>query len=162
MRSPNHLDGYAASANFKFEEFRCRGQEKGKPCCCHGAVLVHPQVVSVAQMFREYLDEPVRITSAYRCDTYNAAVGGHPGSFHRFGMAADITSRKIRSDMDVLSEELAAILVDTVGPGNGNVIYYPDNNFIHFDVGHQIDDEFVIRRKMADGSIHGYDWSYDG
>lgn len=42
------------------------------------------------QPLRDFLGEPVNISSGYRSAALNAKVGGVPGSFHRRGLAADI------------------------------------------------------------------------
>lgn len=131
------------STNFYGREFRCRGEEEGKPCCCHGAVSVDRRLVTVLQMLREGLGAPVSLTSAFRCDAYNEAVGGHVRSFHRVGMAADTTSIQIRKDMVSAGELLGEIIEDVIGKGNGNVIIYDLRNFIHGDVGHRIGDQLV-------------------
>lgn len=47
---------------------------------------------------RELLDAPVIISSGYRCERLNAAVGGEPDSRHLFGDAADITTPAMSVD----------------------------------------------------------------
>ena len=42
------------------------------------------------QPIRDYFRSPVRVSSWFRCDALNAAVGGAEKSWHRFGCAADI------------------------------------------------------------------------
>lgn len=42
------------------------------------------------QPLRDFLGEPVSISSGYRSAALNEKVGGVPGSFHRRGLAADI------------------------------------------------------------------------
>lgn len=44
----------------------------------------------ILQPLRDALEEPVRVTSAFRSAAVNRAVGGVPGSQHRSGQAADI------------------------------------------------------------------------
>lgn len=46
--------------------------------------------VKVLQPLRNAYGEPIIITSGYRCDKLNKAVGGAKNSHHRYGMAADI------------------------------------------------------------------------
>lgn len=48
-------------------------------------------VVEVLQPLRDYLSAPVIITSGYRCNSLNQAVGGVKNSQHLTGQAADIT-----------------------------------------------------------------------
>lgn len=131
------------SKNFFGREFRCKGDEEGEPCCCHGAVSVDRNLVSVLQAFREFMGSPVSLTNAYRCDSYNEAVGGHPRSFHRIGQAADITSIQIRKDLVTAAENLGAIVEDVIGVGRGNVIVYDKKRMIHVDAGHRVDTDLV-------------------
>ena len=44
----------------------------------------------VLDPLREAYGKPIVVTSGYRCDELNKAVGGAKNSHHRFGMAADI------------------------------------------------------------------------
>ena len=44
----------------------------------------------VLDPLREVYGKPIVVTSGYRCDELNKAVGGAKNSHHRFGMAADI------------------------------------------------------------------------
>ncbi len=131
------------SENFTGWEFRCKGEEEKKPCCCHGAVSVDRRLISVLQACRSYIDSPLHVNSAFRCDDYNEAVDGHPRSFHRVGMAADITSIQIRKALEEYGEAFAEILEDVAGEGIGNVIIYEKKRFLHLDVGHRIGDDLV-------------------
>ncbi|GAI70152.1 unnamed protein product, partial [marine sediment metagenome] len=63
------------------------------------------------------------INSGYRCTEENKRVGGVKGSYHIFGMAADITV-KTKSMHDL------AILAESVG-FKGIGLY---GNFLHLDV----------------------------
>lgn len=161
MRPWNAIDQWKLAANWKSDEFRCRGAERGEPCACHGAILVHPHLVDFLQAFREKLNEPTFLTTAYRCDTWNVYVHGHLGSAHRLGGAGDITSTKIRSDVESWSETAAQTLFDLFGPGLWNVIGYPNNGFIHADVFEQVDPEYPVRMKFGRGpsaKITPHDW----
>ena len=46
--------------------------------------------VKVLQPLRELYGKPLRISSGYRCEALNKAVGGVPTSQHRLGEAADV------------------------------------------------------------------------
>ncbi len=131
------------SENFYGREFRCRGEEEDLPCSCHGAVSVDRNLVTVLQAFRELMESPVHLTSAFRCDDYNTAVEGHPLSFHRIGYAADLTSIHIRKDLDSVGRSLGEVIEDVVGRGNGNVIVYEKRGFLHCDTGHRVDTDLV-------------------
>lgn len=45
---------------------------------------------NILDPLREAYGKPIVVTSGYRCETLNKAVGGSPTSDHRFGKAADI------------------------------------------------------------------------
>jgi hypothetical protein len=143
----NLLEGYRVSDNFVAGEFRCRGAELEQPCSCHGAISVHPDLVAALQIWRA--NEPIIITSGFRCDTWNAHIGGHPRSYHRLGYAADCTSVPIRVDVIGCAERVAQVLFDMLGAGRGNVIAYEGRGFIHVDVGRQVDPMHLVRMKVG-------------
>ena len=45
---------------------------------------------TVLQPLRNIVGMPIRVTSGYRCEELNSAVGGSLTSYHRFGYAADL------------------------------------------------------------------------
>ncbi|MCP4573379.1 MAG: hypothetical protein GY838_13570 [bacterium] len=134
------------SENFDAHEFRCRGTNHHAQCACHGAVNVRVPLLMVLQNFRSSMGQPVTVMSGFRCDEYNKRVGGHLGSFHRIGMAADITSETIRhwckKDSPASARFLAAIVVG-ICKRQGNVIWYPHKNFIHVDVGARVTEHLI-------------------
>lgn len=67
--------------NFSESEFACK--------CC-GATKPNSELMAVLQMVRSHFNAAVTITSSYRCDKHNAAVGGAAKSKHLEGIAADI------------------------------------------------------------------------
>jgi uncharacterized protein YcbK (DUF882 family) len=69
------------SNHFKETEFACK--------CC-GVTKVNPKLLSLLNVIREELDEPIYITSGYRCPKHNKECGGKPKSQHMLGNAADI------------------------------------------------------------------------
>jgi|8_EtaG_2_1085327.scaffolds.fasta_scaffold126610_3 uncharacterized protein YcbK (DUF882 family) len=73
------------SKNFNRSEFACKGEH----CNCT-PIAVDAELVNVLQKLRDHTEQPITITSAYRCENHNAAVGGVPSSKHRLGIAADI------------------------------------------------------------------------
>jgi uncharacterized protein YcbK (DUF882 family) len=66
---------------FEKKEFACK--------CCKVAI-VDVELADVLDDVREYFNAPVTITSGYRCEKHNKAVGGAPKSQHCEGIAADI------------------------------------------------------------------------
>ena len=49
-------------------------------------------VDNILDPLREEYGKPIEVNSGYRCDALNKAVGGSKTSYHRFGLAADITA----------------------------------------------------------------------
>ncbi len=68
--------------DFSLSEFEC-------PCgnCENRVKLV---LLNKLQLVRDFIREPIRISSGYRCANYNLTIGGSPTSSHLLGLAADI------------------------------------------------------------------------
>jgi len=120
--------------HFALGEFACKGVD----CCCHGAVLVDDRLPLLLEEIRAVTGAPIFITSGFRCDAYNARVGGHPASFHRVGMAADMTSFILRDNLEDWAIKIGQIAEARLGERASNVIFYPKRRFIHVDCGHRI------------------------
>lgn len=76
--------GTKLSANFNSKEFDCHGSG----CCSQ--TTVNPVLVKYLQKIREHFNQPITITSGYRCPIHNRRIGGATGSRHSKGDAADI------------------------------------------------------------------------
>ena len=61
---------------------------------------------------RTLLNKPIMVTSAYRCQAVNAAVGSKPSSQHRVGCAADIRVPGMTPDEVVKSIKESGIEYD--------------------------------------------------
>lgn len=60
------------------------------------SLLVHPVLIEMLEEVRLHFGgRPVIINSGYRTRAHNAAINGSRGSYHCFGMAADIVVRDI-------------------------------------------------------------------
>ena len=70
------------TANFSLAEFGCS-------CGC-GTNEIRPELLEALQEVRDVLNESMTITSGYRCEAHNKAVGGVNTSSHLKGWAADI------------------------------------------------------------------------
>jgi len=103
------------SAHFKLREFRC-------PCC--GQVQVSPALIRLLESIRAKIDEPLYVTSGFRCPKHNRKVGGEKDSKHLTGQAADIHARWISIP------ELYLIAVEC-NPDGGVGIY---DTHVHVDV----------------------------
>lgn len=72
------------TTNFKISEFKCK--------CCN-KIPDKPEVadhIKRLQAIRGYCNRIMKVNSGYRCEKYNAAVGGVKGSQHVQGIASDI------------------------------------------------------------------------
>ena len=74
--------------NFKKEELEC-------PCC--NECEMDPVLLTRLQSLRDIMDTPLVITSGYRCENHNEAVGGSERSQHLFGKAVDIKIKDLDS-----------------------------------------------------------------
>jgi uncharacterized protein YcbK (DUF882 family) len=124
-----------ASNNFKVSEFDCKdGTKVPKEFI--------PNVIELAQslqVLRDFLAVPIHVLSGYRTLTHNAAVGGvQPkdgelkpgnGSFHLYGLAADITTKSLTPD-DLA--RMIELLVEKEKMKQGGIGVYP--GFVHYDV----------------------------
>lgn len=109
------------STNFKVSEFLCHGSE----CCTEGKV--DEKLVEILQNIRDHFGKPVHISSAYRCPTWNKAVGGVSKSYHCYGQAADI---KVE---DTAPAEVAKYAESIGVLGIGLYETDKDGHFVHVD-----------------------------
>ncbi len=109
------------SDNFNSSEFDCHG----KGCCSQ--TLIDTELVEVLQKARDYFGKPLKVSSGYRCDRHNKAVGGASGSKHRYGMAADIK-------VEGIAPKKVAQFVEGLGV-KGIGLYETDRDgyFVHID-----------------------------
>ena len=56
-----------------------------------GVLKLQKLIEVVLDPLREWYGKPIRVTSGFRCEALNEAVGGSNTSQHRLGEAADIT-----------------------------------------------------------------------
>lgn len=91
-----------------------------------GELLIDPDSMDKLQKLRNILGKPMIITSAYRSEAHNKAVGGAPRSQHRLGKAFDV----VMTNQDPAHFESVAKAVGFTGFG-----HYPKSNFMHIDTG---------------------------
>ena len=103
------------------------------PCGCidkdNPFLYVDPGVIALFEIWRTFVGHPLPITSFYRCEKHNKAIGGAVNSFHRLGAAIDF--------IDSQSELTASYLsrLSTVVGAGGLGIYLDEGHF-HIDCGH--------------------------
>lgn len=106
------------SKHFQVGEFLCR-------CGC-GKALVDDGLVTFLQRIRDHFNQPVIITSAYRCEKHNKAVGGATGSRHTKGQAADFYIPHVEpAEIAKYAENIG---VKGIGLYEGK-----DGDFVHID-----------------------------
>lgn len=71
-------------------------------------------IVLVLEPLRKFMEEPVVITSGYRCEELNVAVGGVANSFHLSGRACDIRVRDEAHGLTMLNHLKQNRYVDKV------------------------------------------------
>ena len=108
------LNDIIIDKNFNLSEFECQ--------CCK-RVMIHSDLLKLLVKLRRSIGQPILVNSGYRCKPFNKQVGGHPNSYHLYGMAADIYIKNY-------SIEDLAVRADIVG-FTGIGIY---DTFIHVDV----------------------------
>lgn len=86
---------YARGANVQLSEHFCLYEFE---CACGKCkeTSINPFHVERLEALREQVEQPITITSGYRCHAYNRKVGGARKSQHMAGTATDI----VISDMD--------------------------------------------------------------
>jgi len=110
-----------SSTNFTVEELRCKCQH----CLSEKPNKVDPAVLVFLQAIRDELDEPMSLSSAYRCELHNSeAVKVRPGTHNR-GLAFDIRVPWGEKRMKII--ELAV--------KHGFKGFGFANSFIHIDMG---------------------------
>jgi uncharacterized protein YcbK (DUF882 family) len=109
------------SPHFKRKEFLCQCKK------CNFAQPDSELLIALEQI-RTYFNKPVLITSACRCESHNAKVGGAPDSAHKQGIAADIVVK------DVSPAEVQSIVSTWFAHCYGIGSY---NTFTHIDVRHK-------------------------
>lgn len=87
-------------------------------------------LITILDSFREYLNEPIVITSSYRDSEHNTKAGGSPTSQHMFGQAIDFTCYKI--DFEELVERLREFIGNScLSKYLGQIIVYKSKRIIH-------------------------------
>ena len=108
-------DNLNLSTHFKSSEFEC-------PCGKCTDQHISKDLLDRLESLRIAVGIPLKITSGYRCEAHNKAVGGVENSSHTKGEAADVTC----ADLDKLLTEGEKIF-DSIGDGRVN------GHFCHFD-----------------------------
>jgi len=116
------------TGNFSKSEFECK-------CGCEmpNDVLDNIKLLAIQlQTIREYVRQPIKINSAYRCELHNSIIGGVQTSQHILGKASDITIHTFTPDevVDVIENLLVNEMLGSFYIG-GLGRY---NTFTHLDI----------------------------
>lgn len=117
------------SKDFTLEEFAVSASHKGlvRPVPAPLKPRIERLVKVGLQPVRDRLKRPMRILSGYRSEELNKAVGGSPTSQHVLGEAADFTC----DDIEGAFKDVLAMIRGGELRGIGQVIYYPQQGFVH-------------------------------
>ena len=111
--------------NFSKSEFECS-------CGCKMPYAVFENIKELAvnlQFIRDYLNEPIHLTNAYRCEEHNKAIGGSKNSQHIQGKAADI---KIKTILPSIVADMIEEFIQKEYIKQGGVGRY--KTFTHYDI----------------------------
>jgi uncharacterized protein YcbK (DUF882 family) len=107
--------------NLSRHEFACKCDDDG------GYEAVDMELAIVVQEGCDYFKTSVTINSGNRCPKYNEEIGGHPNSYHKKSMAADVMYKGV-------DPKLVAAYFRREYPGRYGIGEY--NSFTHIDVQH--------------------------
>lgn len=107
------------SEHFKAKEFACKDGAS--------SLLLDYDILPLLERFREYVEAPVSINSAYRTSSYNKKVGGASKSYHLYGRAFDIPFKS--SYKNLTSVDKMCAFFNTLGVKG--IIKY--STFVHID-----------------------------
>jgi len=111
--------------NFSKSEFDCK-------CGCEMPSNILNNVKELSyhlQRLRDKFNAPIKINSAYRCESHNEAIGGSKNSQHKKGLAADIVVKgKTPEEVYNFIDKLSKLNMIAKG-GLGKY-----NTFTHFDI----------------------------
>lgn len=109
------------SANFTSAEFDCHGSR----CCSQ--TKINDVLVNYLQKIRDHFQQPISVTSGYRCPIHNSSVNGATSSRHKSGDAADIVVKGVAPAEVAKYAERIGIL------GIGLYETSKDGFFVHID-----------------------------
>lgn len=105
------------SKNFFAYEFEC-------PCC--GGLKIDDKLIDGLQFLRDAVKTPITVVSGYRCLKHNRRVGGAAGSYHVYGMAADLYVPGV-TPQKLLTEALKIYVFREGGIGIGPGRFHVDS-----------------------------------
>ena len=114
--------------HFRLEEFRCTCGE------CNFTNIDYLLVI-VLELVREHFKQPVIVTSANRCYTFNRKVGGHIMSKHQ--PSVDMNGQTYATAVDFVVKDVEVQIVydylNKMFPSFLGIGLYLDKGFVHID-----------------------------
>ena len=107
------------SEHFEAKEFACKDGSN--------SLLLDKDILPILERFREYVEVPVTINSAYRTKSWNKVQGGASNSYHLYGRAFDIPFKSTYKNLT--SVDMMCKFFNTLGLKG--IIKY--SSFVHID-----------------------------
>lgn len=107
------------SEHFTAKEFACKDGTS--------TLLLDKDILPILERFREYVEAPVTINSAYRTSSWNRKQGGASKSYHLYGRAFDIPYKSTYKNLK--SVDMMCKFFNSLGLKG--IIKYP--TFVHID-----------------------------
>jgi len=101
------------------------------------------RTLEMMERIRFHLDAPITITSGYRCEALNKAVGSKPGSDHTLAFACDFKAPKAGTPYEI-AKDLASV-IGIVGIGQIILEYASLNGSGWVHVSTRIPDKVINR-----------------
>jgi uncharacterized protein YcbK (DUF882 family) len=92
------------TSNFYRDEFACQGEN-----CCNNSAPISLKLVTLLQKLRNLSKKPLIVTSGFRCNKHNKAIGGAENSYHTKGMAVDVKTPLPAHDFLLLIKKIPEI-----------------------------------------------------
>lgn len=112
--------------NFSIQEMVCK-------CGCRSRGM-DLYFMNMLQRLRNLYGKPMKITSGFRCELWNAKVGGVDGSMHTLGLAADVSCNNSIDRADLVRFALEC---------NFKTIIVA-KNYVHLDNGHYKKQRIIV------------------
>lgn len=95
------------------------------------------KLANILQTIRDEFKKPIIISSGFRCDKLNKAVGGVSNSDHRFGAAADIHTKSDKPDDNKTLFDTICMLAKAGRIECRQIINEYNYNWIHISVNNK-------------------------
>jgi zinc D-Ala-D-Ala carboxypeptidase len=101
------------------------------------------KTLEMMERIRFHIDAPITITSGYRCEALNRAVGSKPGSDHTLALACDFKAPKAGTPFKIAT--MLAPVIKIIGIGQLILEYASPNGSGWVHVSTRIPDKIINR-----------------